>query len=77
MTQAIRDFVSADFHEEIYYSGVVHCDIAEIAPYFDEFVDDCKRAKREIPEGLSPELYVGIWNELADAYEENEDEDED
>ena len=65
----IQKFVADDFDETVLYDEPVVHDVSELAPYFDEFIADCRNEGREIPEGLTAENYTEIWNEMVTAYQ--------
>ena len=60
----ITDFIWDDFMEESYHIEPTTHTVEELAPYWDEFLADCKRMGREVPKGLTVEIYVSAWNDL-------------
>ena len=62
--EKIMEFVLDDYQENVWHNGDEPCStVEEIETVWEEFVEDCGKYGREIPEGITPELYVAIWNE--------------
>ena len=64
-------FVSDDWTDLNWYKHPEPVTVSAVAPYWDEFIQDCVRSGREIPEGLTIDLYVSIWNDLCVLYRES------
>ena len=64
MSVSVRDFVLDDYQETFWHDGNLPCPPPEeLAPYFDEFLTDCRIMGREVPEGLTVENYYRTWME--------------
>lgn len=64
----IYEFVSDDWTDQNWYEEPQPGTVEELAPYWDEFIRDTITSGREIPDGLTLEGYVSIWNELCKAH---------
>jgi len=60
------DFVIDDWRDASWYEEQTPGTVEELAPYWNEFLQDCRSWGREIPEDLTLETYVTIWNELCE-----------
>lgn len=61
-----HDFVSDDWYDMNWYERPQPETIEELAPYWDEMMQDAIINEREIPDGLTIETYVKIWNKLCE-----------
>lgn len=59
-----EEFVLDDFTDQGWYDAPAPLALDDIAPYWDEFLQDCRCCGRPVPEDLTPELYVTLWNDL-------------
>lgn len=63
MTTAYK-FVSDDWTDMNWYEQPQPGTVEELAPYWDEMMEQARTCDREIPDDLTIELYVSIWNDL-------------
>lgn len=63
-TQTPEEFVLDDFMEQAWSDTPVPQGLDDIAPHWEEFLQDCRISGRPIPADLTPALYVEIWNNL-------------
>ena len=57
------DYIFADYQDNVWYNGDQPAGtVEELRPYWDEYVSDRKEMDYPVPEGLTVELYVEIWD---------------
>lgn len=70
---AIRELVAADVLDSGLYNAPEHITAADIAPYFDEYKTDRANEGTPVPDDLTVEAYVAVWNEETDAWHARND----
>ena len=68
--EKIVDFVTDDFINHCWSDDPEPQTVADFAPYWDEFNRDCLEWGNPVPEGMTVEDYVSIWNDLCAARQE-------
>ena len=69
--KTIRDFMSDEVQELSYYEEPKKIELSDIAPSFDKWLKDCEVWGIKVPEGLTAEIYVKVWNEIVEMRSNN------
>jgi len=72
-SQEIRDFVAADVYDNGLYEAPKHITAADVSPYYDEYLYARTEEGLPVPDGLTVDIYVAVWNEETDAWHARND----